>query len=100
MPPSNSGTDDNDYQRPTDNEADKILHKVYYTEGNFVGRDALLYLLKKRMPSNYPSSRQIQAWLKKQELQQLYQGTRSGGGTDRFRPMKPWQNISMDLIDY
>ena len=100
MPPSNSGTDDSDYQRPTDNEADKILQKVYYTEGNFIGRDALLYLLKKRMPSNHPSSRQIQAWLKKQELQQLYQGTRSGGGTDRFRPMKPWQNISMDLIDY
>jgi transposase InsO family protein len=99
-PFDDSEEEEQDYERPTDAKAAEILNKVYYKEGNFVGRDALLHMLKKQMPSNHPSSRQIQAWLRKQELQQLYAGTRSGGGTDRFRPLKPWQNISMDLIDY
>lgn len=80
-------------------EVEKIMQRIYYQEQNFLGRDSLFHIVKQRFKP-HPSIRQINAWLKKQELQQLFQGTRSGGGTDRFRPMKPWQNISIDLIDF
>ena len=76
------------------------IQKAYYDEGNLFGRDALFHLLKKKCPKSHPSKNEIEAWLGKQELQQLHKQTRKGGATDRFRPSKPWDNISMDLIDY
>jgi len=80
--------------------SDEKIRKAYYDEGNLFGRDALFHLLKKKYPKSHPSKNEIEAWLGKQELQQLHKQTRKGGATDRFRPSKPWDNISMDLIDY
>ena len=80
--------------------SDEKIRKAYYDEGNLFGRDALFHLLKKKHPKSHPSKNEIEAWLGKQELQQLHKQTRKGGATDRFRPSKPWDNISMDLIDY
>ena len=79
---------------------DEMLHKVYYEESNFFGRDGLFHLLKRRYPETHPTQKEIEAWLANQELQQLHAGTRSGGGTDRFRPTFPWNHISIDLIDF
>ena len=80
--------------------SDEKIRKACYDEGNLFGRDALFHLLKKKYPKSHPSKNEIEAWLGKQELQQLHKQTRKGGATDRFRPSKPWDNISMDLIDY
>ena len=80
--------------------SDEKIRKACYDEGNLFGRDALFHLLKKKHPKSHPSKNEIEAWLGKQELQQLHKQTRKGGATDRFRPSKPWDNISMDLIDY
>ena len=79
---------------------DEKIYKAYYEEGNFFGRDALFHLLKKTYPRSHPSKNEIEAWLANQELQQIHKQTRRGGATDRFRPSRPWNNISMDLIDY
>ena len=78
--------------------SDEKIRKAYYDEGNLFGRDALFHLLKKKYPKSHPSKNEIEAWLGKQELQQLHKQTRKGGATDRFRPSKPWDNISTKTV--
>ena len=70
-----------------------------HDEGNLFGRDALFHLSKKKCPKSHPSKNGTEAWLGKQELQHLHKQTRKDGATGRFRPSKPWGNISMDSID-
>lgn len=82
---------------PSDEEK---LKKVYYSEGNFVGRDLLFDLMKRRYPKSHPSVDFISEWLKAQETNQVFLPTRKSRTTDRFKPTNPWENCSMDLIDY
>ena len=76
------------------------LKQIFYNENKYVGRDSLFFLLKKRFPNTHPSKEFIEQWLNKQELQQLHRQTRRSSDTDSFRPSRPWQNISMDLMDF
>ena len=82
---------------PTDEEK---LKKVYYSEGNLVGRDLLFDLMKRKYPKSHPSVDFISEWLKAQETNQVFLPTRKSRSTDRFKPTNPWENCSMDLIDY
>ncbi len=50
---------------------DHILKKIYNDEGNFLGRNGLFYIVKKRVPKSHPSKNQIEGWLKRQEVAQL-----------------------------
>ena len=52
----------------------KILHKVYYKNKNFFGRDKL-YKIAKESGANM-SRRAVMLWLKAQELNQIYIQTR------------------------
>ena len=78
----------------------KMLKKAFYDENNMMGRDSLFYILKKQCPKTHPTEDEIETWLKRQEVQQIYGATRKGGSSDRFYPTKPWANISIDLIDF
>lgn len=82
---------------PSDEEK---LKKVYYTEGNLVGRDLLFDLMKRRYPKSHPTIEFISIWLKNQETNQVFLPTRQSRTTDRFKPTNPWENCSMDLIDF
>ena len=84
---------------PLNTKHRNLLEKVYYDEKKTYGRDALHYYLKNKY-KDIPSLRQINDWLQAQKLQQLYAQTRSGGTTDKFKPEKPWNSISIDLIDF
>ena len=63
----------------------KTLEKFYYDEGITLGRDGLFHYIKTRMPQNHPTKREINAWLKQQEIQQLYAQTRTGGYNQLFQ---------------
>ena len=78
----------------------KMLKKAFYGENNIMGRDSLFYILKKQCPKTHPTEDEIETWLKRQEVQQIYGATRKGGSSDRFYPTEPWANISIDLIDF
>lgn len=76
------------------------LRKAYYEDHMTVGRDPMFYYLAKKYPDGHPTKRACGKWLKNQELQQLYARTRKGGLADHFIPTKPWQSVSVDLIDF
>lgn len=79
--------------------AERLMAKVYYSDGYTLGRDGFFHYLSTKY-KRHPSRRQVAAWLSKQELQQLYAPTRKGGVSDFANPKKPWQEIAVDLIDF
>ena len=99
---SNSDSDRQKRREPVEvsSRSAKMLKKAFYDENNMMGRDSLFYILKKQYPKTHPTEDEIETWLKRQEVQQIYGATRKGGGSDRFYPTKPWANISIDLIDF
>lgn len=79
----------------------KRLEKTYYKEGYTLGRDALYGVLKDKYPDDKPpTKRGILAWLKQQELHQLYLATRNSDSAVSFSPYKPLDSLSADLIDF
>lgn len=81
-------------------QAEKLLKKTYYDDKVTFGRDGLYEYLKRKHPNDHPSTREIQSWLQKQELHQIYQFSKKAGTTDHFIPIKPWHEVSVDLMDY
>jgi len=102
MSSSNSDSDRQKRREPVEvsSRSAKMLKKAFYDENNMMGRDSLFYILKKQYPKTHPTEDEIETWLKRQEVQQIYGATRKGGSSDRFYPTKPWANISIDLIDF
>jgi len=76
----------------------KLLEEAYYKEGMCFGRDGLFHYLKKKHGKEAPSKRTVLTWLNNQKLQQEFKGRRSGGTTDFFKPEKPFNSISCDLL--
>ena len=93
-------TQKGDQQRtpPSDTQVDRIMKKEYYDKGITLGRDALFHHLMKQYPKKHPSIRQVNDWLKKQKIQQIFAQTRKGGTSEFFTPSSPWQHIAVDLI--
>lgn len=82
-------------------EDDKKIKTAYYDEGATFGRDALWHYLKsKHGKTEAPSQRTVMRWLSRQKLHQEFSGTRSGGLTDYFVPVSPFNSLSIDLIDF
>ena len=84
---------------PLSTKHEKLLQKVWCTDGHCYGRDATFHYLQRHY-TDTPSLRQTNDWIQSQKLQQLYSQTRSGGTTNNFTPGTPWNSISIDLIDF
>ena len=79
---------------------EKLLQTYYYDKGYTIGRDNLYKIIVKENPTNHPTRREVMAWLKEQELHQLYRGAKKSAGISSFRPIKPLNSLSADLIDF
>lgn len=74
------------------------LYSIYYTEKFMFGRDKLFKLLQERDISI--SRRQLQDWLKKQEIYQLYAPKRKTRKLISTILDKPLKQLGIDLIDF
>ena len=75
------------------------LNTVYYKEGYTLGRDTLYDIMKQKY-KDPPTKRGIMAWLKEQKLHQLYLQTKQVDSVQSFKPYKPLNSLSADLIDF
>ena len=81
---------------PLTDKQTKILEKVYYKDKNFFGRDKLYDVLK----DNYDiSRRQVQEWLNKQEIHQLYAQAKKKRTIQNTILNEPNTQIGVDLMD-
>ena len=80
-------------------EVNKALHKLYYDDKFFMGRDKVY---KRARELSIPvSRRQVQAWLKDQELYQLTAPSKPVTSEVSSTVLKaPLKQIGIDLIDY
>lgn len=85
---------------PITKEHEDLLAEYYYRDGYTFGRDGLFELVKNKNSNDHPTRRQIAEWLSRQKIQQLFTSIDHGGTANRFVPTTPWQNTSIDLIDY
>ena len=86
---------------PLSARKEKILKTYYYELGYTYGRDALYYVLRKKYQAkSCPTKEEISEWMGNQKLVQLYKQTRGGGVSNSFQATAPFQNLSMDLIDW
>lgn len=83
-----------------DLEKDKYLHKIYYDEKYFVGRDLLFHKVSKTNGINDISRRYIEEWLKKQKVHQLYTNKKPQTSIRPIISKAPGQFLQMDLIDF
>ena len=79
---------------------ENILKKFYYKEGYTLGRDTLYEEIREKHPTKHPSRREVMSWLKDQEIHQRYRGAKKSGGISSFKPIKPLNSLSADLIDF
>lgn len=78
-----------------------MMSKAYYDEGATYGRDALWHYLKSKYGKDKaPPQRTVMRFLSRQKLHQEFGGTRSGGLSDYFVPVSPFNSMSIDLIDF
>ncbi|DAC81777.1 TPA_asm: integrase [Monosiga MELD virus 2] len=85
---------------PLSKKQNELLHKIYFDEKFFFGRDKITKYLQEKYPDSDISRRQVMDWLKQQEVHQLYQETKT---TKNIKPTvlkKPYAQIAIDLIDY
>jgi len=76
------------------------LIKAYYNDKYTLGRDALYYLLKQRMPVNFPTKHAVSNWLKRQTVHQRSLIPKQPKIVSSFRHVKPFNAFSLDLIDF
>ena len=85
-------------------EVKNKLQQLYYYDGFTLGRDALWEVIKQKMPEVHkkrPIRRVfVEKWLDGQEIEQLFKKTRISKGISAFHPTKPFQDMSVDLIDF
>jgi transposase InsO family protein len=79
---------------------ERALIKAYYTDGYTLGRDALYYLLRQRMPVNHPTKHEINNFLKKQTVHKRSLIPKIPKIVSGFKTIKPFNSFSIDLIDF
>ena len=78
-------------------ESESQLHDLYYTQGNFFGRDKLHALAKSRgIKVTY---RDLLDWLSRQEVHQVYMRTTKTTNIQSTVLSRPHEQIGIDLID-
>lgn len=78
-------------------EQNKVLHKIFYEEKQFYGRDKLYALIKERDLGI--SRRQLWDWLSKQEMNQLFRKTERVKDIQPTLLSKPKSQVGVDLMD-
>jgi transposase InsO family protein len=81
---------------PLTEKQEKILKDIYYKDKNFFGRDKLYDILK---DYHDISRRQVQEWLNKQEIHQLYAPKRKKRTVQNTILSEPYSQIGIDLMD-
>lgn len=84
---------------PLNEEQLKKLNKIYYDEKNFFGRDRLFQLANSGNDNVSISRRQIDSWLKKQEIHQMFLRPKAPKMIQRTVLKHPNSQIGLDLID-
>ena len=83
---------------------ERLLNDVYFGRdgkpGLPFGRDALYYNLRTTYKNDVPTLRQVNTWLSKVEVQQLYRPQRASANAQSFTPVAPWKAVAFDLIDF
>ena len=72
------------------------MEKVYYKDKNFFGREKLYDILKDHFDI---SRRQVQEWLNKQEIHQLYAPAKKRRMIQNTILNEPYKQIGLDLMD-
>ena len=81
-------------ERLTDAQVDEILSKVYHDAKARFGRDRLYSLVRE----SGVSRRQVAAWLRTQEVHQLFHPTRARRTVRPTIPLKPG-TVAIDIVD-
>lgn len=81
---------------PLTEQQEKVLNKVYYKDKNFFGRDKLYDVLKDYYDI---SRRQVQEWLNKQEVHQLYAIPKKKRTIQNTILNEPNTQVGIDLMD-
>lgn len=85
-------------KKPTTEEVDKLLNKLYYEEGHYNGRDKLYQVAKEQHPKII--RKQVEDWLK---AQKLYQLTKPNKSRKTFTPIiskAPFNVVQIDIYKY
>jgi hypothetical protein len=85
---------------PLTNVQDKLLKEIYYTKGIVVGRDKLYRYLQDNKPDSGITLRQVNAWIKNQELSQLHRTVTKRKHVSVVISKKPLAILQLDLIDF
>ena len=89
--------------KPLTRAEEKLLNDVYFGKdgkpGLPFGRDALFYHLRTTYKNDVPTLRQVNSWLSKVQVQQLYRPQRAAANAQSFTPVAPWRAVAFDLID-
>ena len=80
-------------------EQQTLIHKVYFKDKVYLGRDKLWSYIRQYYPQAKISRRQVMEWLKKQNLAQLYRPTRKTKDIAATVLSEPWQQLGIDLVD-
>ena len=80
-------------------EQQTLIHKVYFKDKVYLGRDKLWSYIRQYYPQAKISRRQVMEWLKKQNLAQLYRPTRKTKDIAATVLSGPWQQLGIDLVD-
>lgn len=78
---------------------EKLLHKLYFKEHRYFGRDKLYQYVRDNYPKYQISRRQVMAFLKKNEVSQLFQKPKKTKDIKGTVLSRPYQQIGIDLAD-
>lgn len=85
--------------QPTTEEQEKLLHNIYFKKKMYFGRDKLFQYLQDNHPHSGITIRQVQKWLDKQEVHQLYKQPKKTKNIQRTILSKPLSQVAIDLVD-
>lgn len=84
---------------PLNSSQKKLLEKIYYKDKVYVGRDKLFAYLRLYYPGSQISRRQVLAWLKDQNVHQLFIPTKKTKDIKATVLTRPYSQIGIDLAD-
>jgi len=77
----------------------EMLTKEFYGNYYFFGRDKMFNLLRNKHEDESPSWRQINDWLKQQEINQIYTPSKGKAKTFKCSMTSPNKILAMDLVN-
>ena len=78
---------------------EKLLHRLYFKERRYFGRDKLYRYIRDNYPDSKISIRQVNAFLKKNEVSQLFRKPKKTKDIKGTVLSRPFQQIGIDLAD-